>query len=120
LHACRSTLEDPTKEKADTVTVMEKIGHFLDDAVRKLYKKAKSKGMTKIEASPYIAEHLNLAKILQKSAKNWDGGYAMAGLLGHGDAFVLRDPAGIRPAYYYQDEGSSGCGFGKTCHPNGI
>jgi amidophosphoribosyltransferase len=92
------------KEMADTVTVMEKIGHFLDDAVRKLYKKAKGKGMTKIEASPYIAEHLNLAKILRKSAKNWDGGYAMAGLLGHGDSFVLRDPAGIRPAYYYQDE----------------
>ncbi|MCW9036591.1 amidophosphoribosyltransferase [Altibacter sp.] len=92
------------KEKADTVTVMEKIGHFLDDAVRKLYKKAKAKGMTKIEASPYIAEHLNLTKILRKSAKNWDGGYAMAGLLGHGDSFVLRDPAGIRPAYYYKDD----------------
>lgn len=92
------------KEKADTVTVMEKIGHFLDDAVRKLYKKAKSKGFNKQEASPYIAEHLNLAKILRKSAANWDGGYAMAGLLGHGDSFVLRDPAGIRPAYYYQDD----------------
>lgn len=92
------------KEKADTVTVMERIGHFLDDAVRKLYKKAKAKGMNKQEASPYIAENLNVAKILRKSASNWDGGYAMAGLLGHGDAFVLRDPAGIRPAYYYQDE----------------
>jgi len=92
------------KEKADTVTVMERIGHFLDDAVRKLYKKAKAKGMNKHEASPYIAENLNVAKILRKSASNWDGGYAMAGLLGHGDAFVLRDPAGIRPAYYYQDE----------------
>lgn len=92
------------KEKADTITVMEKIGHFLDDAVRKLYKKAKADGMTKMEASPYIAEHLNIGKILRKSAKNWDGGYAMAGLLGHGDAFVLRDPAGIRPAYYYRDE----------------
>ncbi len=92
------------KEKADTVTVMEKIGHFLDDAVRKLYKKAKSKGMNKQEASPYIAENLNVAKILRKSAADWDGGYAMAGLLGHGDSFVLRDPAGIRPAYYYQDD----------------
>ncbi len=92
------------KEKADTVTVMEKIGHFLDDAVRKLYKKAKSKGMTKIEASPYIAQNLNVAKILRKSAKLWDGGYVMAGLLGHGDSFVLRDPAGIRPAYYYKDD----------------
>lgn len=92
------------KEKADTITVMEKIGHFLDDAVRKLYKKAKAKGMSKQEASPYIADNLNLAKILKKASKNWDGGYAMAGLLGHGDAFVLRDPAGIRPAYYYQDD----------------
>ena len=92
------------KEKTDTVTIMEKIGHFLDDAVAKLYKKLKEEGYNKEEASPIIAERLNLAKILRKSAKNWDGGYAMAGLLGHGDAFVLRDPAGIRPAYYYQDD----------------
>ena len=92
------------KEKADTVTVMEKIGHFLDDEVRKLYKKLKKEGYTKVEASPIIAEQLNVGKILRKSSKNWDGGYAMAGLLGHGDSFVLRDPAGIRPAYYYQDD----------------
>ncbi len=92
------------KEKADTITVMEKIGHFLDDAVRKLYKEAKKKGLNKINSSPYIAENLNMAKVLKKSAKDWDGGYAMAGLLGHGDAFVLRDPAGIRPAFYYKDD----------------
>ena len=92
------------KEKADTVTVMEKIGHFLDDEVRKLYKRSKSNGLTKIEASPYIAENLDVGKILKKSSKDWDGGYAMAGLLGHGDCFVLRDPAGIRPAYYYHDD----------------
>ncbi|MAN59317.1 MAG: amidophosphoribosyltransferase, partial [Flavobacteriaceae bacterium] len=92
------------KEKADTITVMEKIGHFLDEGVRKLYKRAKKAGMSKMEASPYIMEHLDLAKILKKSARDWDGGYAMAGLLGHGDAFVLRDPAGIRPAYFYQDD----------------
>lgn len=92
------------KEKADTITVMEKIGHFLDDAVAKLYKEIKKQGFSKIEASPLIAERLNVAKILRKAAKNWDGGYAMAGLLGHGDAFVLRDPSGIRPAYYYADE----------------
>jgi amidophosphoribosyltransferase len=92
------------KERADTVTVMEKIGHFLDDEVRKLYKKLKKEGYSKVEASPVIAERLNVAKILRKSAKNWDGGYAMAGLLGHGDSFVLRDPAGIRPAYYYKDD----------------
>ncbi|NER10108.1 amidophosphoribosyltransferase [Muriicola jejuensis] len=92
------------KEMADTVTVMEKIGHFLDDAVAKLYKQIKKEGFNKMEASPLIAERLNLAKILRKAAKNWDGGYAMAGMLGHGDAFVLRDPSGIRPAYFYQDE----------------
>lgn len=92
------------KEMADTITVMEKIGHFLDDEVNKLYKKIKKEGFTKMEASPQIAKRLKVAKILRKAAKNWDGGYAMAGLLGHGDAFVLRDPAGIRPAYYYQDE----------------
>ncbi|WP_340076974.1 amidophosphoribosyltransferase [Leptobacterium sp. I13] len=92
------------KEKADTITVMEKIGHFLDDEVAKLYKQIKKEGHSKIEASPLIAERLNIAKILRKASKNWDGGYAMAGLLGHGDAFVLRDPAGIRPAYYYKDD----------------
>ena len=91
------------KEKADTITVMEKIGHFLDDAVRKLYKKAKAAGMSKVEASPYIIENLNLAKILRKSSKDWDGGYVIAGMLGHGDSFVFRDPAGIRPAFYYKD-----------------
>ncbi|HKJ48899.1 MAG TPA: hypothetical protein VJ973_07405, partial [Christiangramia sp.] len=92
------------KERADTVTVMEKIGHFLDSEVRKLYKKLKKEGYSKVEASPVIAEQLNVAKILRKSSKNWDGGYAMAGLIGHGDSFVLRDPAGIRPAYYYKDD----------------
>jgi amidophosphoribosyltransferase len=92
------------KEKADTITVMEKIGHFLDDEVRKLYKNAKAQGLNKIEASPFIVENINLAKILRKSARDWDGGYTMAGLLGHGDSFVLRDPAGIRPAYYYKDD----------------
>ncbi|HKL37016.1 MAG TPA: hypothetical protein VJ899_12050 [Salegentibacter sp.] len=92
------------KEKADTVTVMEKIGHFLDSEVEKLYKKLKKQGFSKVSASPIIAEKLNVAKILRKSSKNWDGGYAMAGLLGHGDSFVLRDPSGIRPAYYYKDD----------------
>jgi len=92
------------KEKADTITVMEKIGHFLDDAVSKIYKKLKKEGYSKNECSPLIADRLNVAKILRKSSKNWDGGFAMAGLLGHGDSFVLRDPAGIRPVYYYEDD----------------
>ncbi|WP_273568452.1 amidophosphoribosyltransferase [Maribacter halichondriae] len=92
------------KDMVDTVTVMEKIGHFLDDAVAKLYKKIKKEGYTKQEASPLIAERIKVSKILRRAAKNFDGGYAMAGLFGHGDAFVLRDPSGIRPAYYYQDD----------------
>jgi amidophosphoribosyltransferase len=69
-----------------------------------LYKDIKKEGFSKMEASPHIAERLKVSKILRKSSKNWDGGYTMAGLLGHGDAFVLRDPSGIRPAYYYQDD----------------
>ena len=92
------------KELADTVTVMEKIGHFLDDEVTDLYQECKNEGYSKEEASPIIGDRLNIAKILKRASKKWDGGYAMAGLLGHGDAFVMRDPAGIRPAYYYQDD----------------
>lgn len=92
------------KEYTDTITIMEKIGHFLDDSVSKIYKKLKKEGYNKNECSPLIADRLNVAKILRKAAKHWDGGYAMAGLLGHGDAFVFRDPAGIRPAYYYKDD----------------
>jgi amidophosphoribosyltransferase len=92
------------KEMADTVTVMEKIGHFLDEEVTDLYQECKNNGLSKREASPIIAEKLDLVKILKKASKNLDGGYAMAGLLGHGDGFVFRDPAGIRPAYYYQDD----------------
>ena len=92
------------KEYTDTITIMEKIGHFLDDAVSKIYKNLKKEGYNKQEASPLIAERLKVGKILKRAAKNWDGGYAMAGLIGHGDAFVLRDPAGIRPTYYYEDD----------------
>ena len=92
------------KELADTVTVMEKIGHFLDDEVIDLYQECKNNGLSKREASPVIAEKLDVGKILKKASKNWDGGFAMAGLLGHGDAFVFRDPAGIRPAYFYEDD----------------
>ncbi|WP_223551763.1 amidophosphoribosyltransferase [Aestuariivivens sp. NBU2969] len=92
------------KEYTDTITIMEKIGHFLDDAVSKIYKDLKKEGYNKREASPLIAERLKVSKILKRAAKNWDGGYAMAGLIGHGDSFVLRDPAGIRPTYHYQDD----------------
>jgi amidophosphoribosyltransferase len=92
------------KSKVDSVTVMEKIGHFLDDAVHKIYKDLKKEGFNKQEASPLIEKRLKISKVLKKASKDWDGGYAMAGLLGHGDAFVLRDPSAIRPAYYYKND----------------
>jgi amidophosphoribosyltransferase len=92
------------KQMADTVTVMEKIGHFLDDEVTELYKQCKLEGFSKLEASPIIGERLNVQRILERASRNFDGGYAMAGLFGHGDSFVLRDPAGIRPAYFYEDD----------------
>lgn len=92
------------KEKADTITVMEKIGHFLDEANEELYAKFKNEGLKKRDISGKIAKALNIPEILINASKKWDGGYAMAGLFGHGDAFVLRDPNGIRPAFYYADE----------------
>lgn len=92
------------KEKSDTVTVLEKIGHFLDEENEMLYQKFKKEGLSKIEISHKIAEHLDVQNVLVNAAEEWDGGYAMAGLFGHGDAFVLRDPNGIRPAFYYKDD----------------
>jgi amidophosphoribosyltransferase len=94
------------KEKADTVTVLEKIGHFIDTENQGLFDQYKREGLDdNIEISKLIANDMDVAKILKKSAKNWDGGYTIAGILGHGDAFVMRDPIGIRPAfYYYNDE----------------
>lgn len=92
------------KEKADTVTVLEKIGHFLDEENDRLYYDYKEKGYTKVESTPLIAKNLDIPKILTESAKKWDGGYAIAGMIGHGDAFVMRDPAGIRPAHWYMDD----------------
>lgn len=92
------------KERADTVTVLEKIGHFLDDENQFLFDQFKREGYDNAEISQLIANHLKVNRILKKSAKTWDGGYTIAGIFGHGDAFVLRDPAGIRPAYYYYDD----------------
>ena len=92
------------KEKADTVTILEKIGHFLDEQNEKLYRKFKKAGHSKKQATELIARELNITRILRKSAKKWDGGYAMGGLFGHGDAFILRDPSGIRPAFYYDND----------------
>ena len=90
--------------KSDTITIMERIGHFLDMEVEECYRRLKQNGISKKEASPLIMEQLDVIKILKKAASRWDGGYAMAGIIGHGDAFVIRDPAGIRPAYYYKDD----------------
>lgn len=92
------------KEKSDTITVLEKIGHFLDSEVDYRYQELKEQGINKREASSLIAEQLDLGWILRKSSEDWDGGYAIAGLLGHGDSFVIRDPSGIRPVYYYKDD----------------
>ncbi|RFZ90511.1 amidophosphoribosyltransferase [Mucilaginibacter conchicola] len=93
------------KEQADTVTVLEKIGHFLDTENQGLFDQYKREGMNdNREISKMIANDLDVAKILTKSAKNWDGGYTIVGIMGHGDAFVMRDPSGIRPAYYFQND----------------
>jgi amidophosphoribosyltransferase len=92
------------KEKSDTVTVLEKIGHFLDVENDELFKQYKILGYSNTDIYQKIAEQINLVKILKKASEDWDGGYAMAGLLGHGDAFVLRDPNGIRPTFWYEDE----------------
>ncbi|WP_395625818.1 amidophosphoribosyltransferase [Daejeonella sp.] len=92
------------KERTDTVTVLEKIGHFLDDENQILFDKYKNEGFSNEQISHQIAEHIDVASILRRSAKTWDGGYTISGILGHGDAFVMRDPAGIRPAFYYHDD----------------
>lgn len=92
------------REMSDTVTVMEKIGHFLDFEVQQIFDRHKDRGVANREITDHIIRELNIARILQRSARDFDGGYVMAGAMGHGDAFVLRDPNGIRPAYYYADE----------------
>jgi len=92
------------KEKSDTVTVLEKIGHFLDDEVQRLFSWFKPEGYTNQQINGLIAEHLDVQRLLQRASRKFDGGYVMAGLIGHGDAFVMRDSSGIRPAFYYQDD----------------
>src|ERR1700742_1982680 len=93
------------KEKADTITVLEKIGHFLDTENQGLFDQYKREGLhDNVEISKLIANDLDVTKILRRSARNWDGGYTIAGIFGHGDAFVMRDPSGIRPAYYFQND----------------
>ena len=91
------------KEKSDTITIIEKIGHFLDEENINIYQKYKE-GLSKKEISLKIEDELDIHKILFNASKHWDGGYLLCGLLGHGDAFALRDPSGIRPAYFYCDD----------------
>tara|TARA_B110001454_G_scaffold143741_1_gene133484 strand:- start:8910 stop:10805 length:1896 start_codon:yes stop_codon:yes gene_type:complete len=91
------------KEMADTVTILEKIGHFLDEENDKIYYKYKDE-FTKKEITQKIEQELDIQEILVNSAKYWDGGYVMCGMIGHGDAFALRDPSAIRPGYYYKDD----------------
>jgi amidophosphoribosyltransferase len=91
-------------ETSDTVTILEKIGHFLDDANEDLYRKFKKEGFTKQQSTELIAKNLDIKDLLSESSEHWDGGYAIAGMFGHGDAFILRDPNGIRPAYWYKDD----------------
>jgi amidophosphoribosyltransferase len=93
------------KAYTDTVTILEKVGHFLDEENQVLFRKYKDEGYKNIEISPMIEENLDIRKILERASKDWDGGYAIAGIIGHGDAFAMRDPWGIRSAYYfYNDE----------------
>jgi amidophosphoribosyltransferase len=91
-------------ERSDTITVMEKIGHFLDAEVQHIFDKYKDQGYGNKEITDFIIKEMSVRRILSRAAKNFDGGFTMAGMIGHGDAFVLRDPNGIRPAYYYQDD----------------
>ncbi len=88
------------KEKSDTVTVLEKIGHFLDDEVQRLYNWFKPDGYSNQEINELIFKHLDMQRVITKAHKKFDGGYVMAGMVGHGDAFILRDPSGIRPAFF--------------------
>jgi amidophosphoribosyltransferase len=92
------------KAYTDTVTALEKVGHFLDEENQLLFRKYKNEGFKNAEISPRIEENLDIQNILERATKDWDGGYVMAGLIGHGDAFIVRDPWGIRPAHYYQDD----------------
>ncbi len=92
------------KEKSDTVTILEKIGHFLDDEVQRLFNWYKPDGYTNEEINQFIFDNLDIQRLLKRACKKFDGGYVMGGLIGHGDAFVIRDPHGIRPAYWYEDD----------------
>jgi amidophosphoribosyltransferase len=88
---------------SDTVTILENVGHRLDEENERLFRKFKEQGYSKKDISPMIEKNLDVSAVLRNASRDWDGGYAMAGMIGHGDAFVMRDPAGIRPVFYYVD-----------------
>ena len=92
------------KEKADTVTVLEKVGHFLDDEVEQKFRALKDTGHENAEISALIGDQLDVASVLRRASQNWDGGYVMGGIIGTGDAFITRDPNGIRPCFWYEDD----------------
>ncbi|MCK4988890.1 MAG: amidophosphoribosyltransferase, partial [Bacteroidales bacterium] len=92
------------KEYSDTVTMLEKVGHFLDEENQRLFDHYKSQGYTNVDITEKIGKNIDVSKVLEGASKRWDGGYTVAGMLGHGDLFAMRDPWGIRPAYYYHDE----------------
>lgn len=92
------------KDFSDTVTILEKVGHFLDRENQALFDKFKAQGYSNMDISNLIAKNIDIAKVLRDASKRWDGGYVIAGLIGHGDSFVVRDPWGIRPAYHYHDD----------------
>lgn len=88
----------------DTVTILEKVGHFLDEEVQRLFRSYKNDGLTNVEISHAIEDNLDVRKVLESASRDWDGGYTIAGMTGHGDVFATRDPWGIRPAFYYADD----------------
>jgi len=92
------------KDYTDTVTILENVGHFLDEENQYWFRRYKNEGLRSRDISHHIEKELDLFKILERSSRRWDGGYAIAGMIGHGDSFVVRDPWGIRPAHYYKDD----------------
>ncbi len=104
LYSSLISLGQHPKDYSDTVTILENVGHFLDDENQGLFELYKKRDYSNKEISPLIEKNLDIPNILRASSKRWDGGYVIGGLIGHGDAFVMRDPWGIRPAYYYSDD----------------
>jgi len=88
----------------DTQAILEKIGFFLDEEHEDIYRFLRKREMSGDELTRQISEDLDLSRVLTRAAQKWDGGYTLAGLIGNGDAFVARDPSGIRPCFYFQND----------------